>query len=282
MRYPVLLAFFLLISNFASAQQFTYERSFGEFKSAASFYINPAGIVFVTDNTTNEVYELDTLGNVIRFIGGYGWDIYAFDDPVDVFADALRVLVSDRNNNRIQRFDQNLNFIFQFDGENIDVEEQRFGYPLSAVASNLGDVFILDSENTRILKFDLFGNFIQTIGGYDYGSYTLNQPKQLAISMQNNLYVIDGNEIFIYDNYGTALGVIEAEQELKSIRIIFNWMTVNTDDTIYITNLKSDGRKLIPIDLNDIELMSGIVSSLIFNGKLYVLTPNEIRVYSPI
>jgi len=282
MRYLILLTILLFTGNFTEAQSFVYERSFGNFKSAVSFYINPAGIFFVTDNVTDEVYELDTLGNVIKFIGGYGWDIYTFDDPVDVFADALRVLVSDKNNHRIQRFDKNLNFIFQFSTHESDNEDERFGYPLSAVVSNLGDVFILDSENTRVLKFDLFGHFIQTIGGYDYGAYSLSDPKQLSISMKNNLYVIDGDKIFVYDNYGTGLEIINTGKKLKSIRIIFNWMTVNTHNQIFITNLNSATLELNPVIFNNSEIRTKIISSLFFNGKLYVLTPNEIKVYSPI
>lgn len=281
MKSLITIALFFLINSLSSGQQFSYERSIGNFKSATSFYITPAGILLVTDDITDEVYQLDTLGNVINFIGGYGWDINSFDNPVDVFADALRILVSDKNNHRIQRFDKNLNFIFQFYTHENDIEEERFGYPLSAVTSNLGDVFILDSENIRVLKFDLFGNFIQTIGGYDYGSYTLSNPKQLAVSMKNDLYVLDGKNIFIYDNYGTALGIIEADEELNSIRIIFNWMTVSTTDNIYITNLNSDEHKLIKITLDD-QTKPEIVSSLIFNGKLYILTQSEIQIFYPL
>ena len=281
MKLKFLFITFFVISALTFAQNFQYEKSIGQFKSATSFYMTPTGILFITDNITDEVYQIDTLGNLIKFIGGYGWEINSFDDPVDVFADALRVLISDKNNHRIQRFDKNLNFIFQFYTRDSEIEDERFGYPLSAVVSNLGDVFILDSENTRILKFDLFGNFIQTIGGYDYGSYSLSNPKQLAVSMKNNIYVIDGNQIFIYDNYGTALESIETDRELMSIRIIFNWMTVNTDDAIFISNLNSNEHKLEEIHLTGNPEKRQIVSSLVFNGRLYILTPTEIQIYSP-
>jgi len=250
------------------SQNFQYERSFGTFKNATSFYINSAGVVFITDDVTDEVLQIDTLIN-------------AFDDPVDVFADALKVFVTDKNNHRIQRFDKNLNFIFQFHTRDSDIEEERFGLPLSAVPSNLGDVFILDSENNRILKFDLFGNFIMDIGGYDYGSYYLQDPKQLAISMQNNIYVLDGKEIYIYDNYGTAIGDIEIPDEMKSIRIIFQWLTINSDKNIYISNLNSREQKLIEVILNGYDDEFEIVSSLVFNAKLYVLTPKSILIFSP-
>ncbi len=155
------------------------------------------------------------------------------------------------------------------------------GYPLSSISSNLGDVYILDSENIRILKFDLFGNFIQKIGGYDYGSYSLSNPKQLAVSMQNEIYVIDGNYIYIYDNYGTGLGELETPEEMLSIRIIFQWLTVNSEDSIYLSNLNSKEQKLIKINLTGFDEDIKIVSSLIFNSKLYVLTPNAILIFFP-
>jgi hypothetical protein len=282
MKLVPVLILILIFNPISLPQQFNYERSIGEFKNATAFYINAAGVVFVTDDITDAVYQLDTLGNVFLSIGGYGWEIDAFDDPVDIFADALKVLVTDRNNSRIQRFDKNLNFIFEFKTEDNDIEAERFRYPLSAVPSNLGDVFILDSDNLRIVKFDLFGNYLQDIGGYDYGSFTLSDPKQLAISMDNNIYVIDGDVIFIFDNYGTALGLIEAEEKLRSIRIIFNWLTTNTKEKIYFSNLKSHEEKLIEAIINGFEQEFEIVSSLIFNKKLYVLTPNTIHIYSPL
>jgi len=281
MYLKIVLFLFLILISKIYPQQFQYERSIGKFKNTTSFYINSTGAIFVTDNITDEVYQLDTLGNLWNFIGGYGWEINAFDDPVDIFADPLRVFVTDKNNHRIQRFDKNLNFIFQFYTRDSEVEEERFGLPFSAISSNLGDVYILDSENIRILKFDLFGNFIQQIGGYDYGSFSLSNPKQLAVSMQNEIYVVDGNYIYIYDNYGTGLNEIETPEEMLSIRIIFQWLTVNSEDSIYLSNLNSKEQKLSKADLTGYDEDIKIVSSLIFNSKLYVLTPNAILIFFP-
>ncbi len=281
MYLKIVLFLLLILSSKIYTQQFQYERSIGIFKNATSFYINSTGAVFITDNITDEVYQLDTLGNLLNFIGGYGWEINAFDDPADIYADPLRVFVTDKNNHRIQRFDKNLNFIFQFYSRDSEIEEERFGYPLSAISSNLGDVYILDSENIRILKFDLFGNFIQKIGGYDYGNFSLSNPKQLAVSMQNEIYVIDGNYIYIYDNYGTGLGELETPEEMLSIRIIFQWLTVNSEDSIYISNLSSKEQKLIKANLTGYDEDIKIVSSLFFNSKLYVLTPNAILIFFP-
>jgi hypothetical protein len=93
--------------------------------------------------------------------------------------------------------------------------------------------------------------------------------------------VIDRNNIFIFDNYGTALGTIEAEEELRSIRIIFNWLTTNTRKNIYFSNLRSREQKLIEALLTGYDDELEIVSSIIFNKKLYVLTATTIHIFSP-
>jgi len=270
----------LLFNSLLFPQTFLFEDSFGDFDNASSFYINPAGYIFVTDIDTDEIYVLDTLGNMIHSIGGYGWRNSAFDTPVDIFADALRIFVADKNNHRIQRFDKNLNFIFEVSTRESEIEEERFGYPLSAVISNLGDIFILDSENSRIIKFDLFGNFIQNFGGYDYGSYSMQQPKQLAVSMQNNIFVIDNNQIIIFDAYGNGIGKAEGNDNFISIRIIFNWLTACTEEKIFLANLKYPDLNIKEVFLDGVDYNPGIVSAMIFNNKLYVLSKNDILVFN--
>ncbi len=273
---------FLLIGSTIFPQKYQFENKIGQFVNASSFYVNSAGFIYVSDISTDEITAIDTSGNILLKIGGYGWRQSAFDNPADIFADALKVYVADKNNHRIQRFDKNLNFNFQILTRESDIEEERFGYPLSAVMSNQGDIFILDSENSRIVKFDIFGNFLQNFGGYDYGNYALQKPVQLAVSMQNNIFVIDGNQVFIFDQYGNGSGKITGIKEFKSIRIIFEWLTVTSKDKIYTANLRSSEMSLKEILLEGIEDNLEIISALIFNNKLFVLSKKEIFIFNRI
>ena len=56
-------------------------------------------------------------------------------------------------------------------------------------------------------------------------------------------------------------------------------MTVNTGKRIFYANL-NEQFSLNEIILEELEENTSIVSSLIFNNKLYVLTPEKIIVYS--
>jgi len=116
--------------------------------------------------------------------------------------------------------------------------------------------------------------------GYDYGKYTLANPKQLAVSMRNNIYVLDEESIFIYDNYGTALENIDTPDGIRSIRIIFQWLSINSGTKVYLKNLNSKADKLIEVALRGYENDFEIVSSMFFNSSLYVLTNKNILIYS--
>jgi hypothetical protein len=281
MRIFITFSQILIISSgLALSQTFTFQHPIGKFKNASAFTITSAGNIYVSDAASDEIIKLDTLGNALKDVGGYGWNEGTFDQPVDIFANPLNVYVTDKNNHRIQRFDKDLNFISLLSTRESDNPAERFGYPLSAVTSNQGDLFILDSENKRILKFDLFGNFIMNFGGFDGGTYALVNPKQMVVSPSNELFVLDGSRIIVFDQYGNGINVIETEFNLKNINIVFNNLLLNTDNKVLLSNLKSGIFKFSEIILDDSESISPIVSSLLFNGTLYILKPDEIRIYS--
>jgi hypothetical protein len=263
----------------AFPQQYIYQYSLGKFNEASSFHINSAGFIFLTDAGENQIFKLDTLGKNLKEAGGYGWQDSQFDYPAYVFATTLNIYVADKNNHRIQRFDKDLNFISSLYTRENDDKNSRFGYPLSCVISNQGDLFILDSENRRIVKFDLFGNYIQNFGGYDYGKYSLNSPVDLATDQNNNVYVVDAKKIVIYDQFGNGIGEMDAAEDLSSINIIFSNMTINSKNNIYYYDLrKGFGQpEKLNVDLSD--GTGDIKGTFVFNSKLYVLMSKEILVF---
>ena len=261
------------------AQTYIYQGSIGNFRNASAFSITSASILYVTDQGSDEVYKLDTLGNKLKDTGGYGWTESTFDHPSDVFATPLNVYVCDKNNHRIERFDKNLNFISQLYTRESQNPDERFGFPLSCVTSNQGDMYILDSENKRVIKFNSFGNFVQNFGGFDAGIYSLNNPKKLAVSPDNNIYVLDDKKLVIFDQYGNGIKIIPLDEDFIGINIIGNNLTLNSASDIYTANLNKQDVELIKAKLIA-NPKDSFVSSLIFGQKLYVLTRNEIWIFT--
>lgn len=277
-----LITLLIVFTSFSLAQNFIYVNTIGKFGKASSFYISANGLIYVTDSGKDELFLIDTLGNVQKTFGGYGWNDNSLDDPRDVFADPLTVYVADKNNQRIKRFDKNLNYISSLFTRDSDNSGENFGYPLSCATSNQGDLYVLDSENKRIIKFDIYGNYKQNFGGFDAGNFRLNNPIQLAIASNNNIYVIDGNEIVVFDQYGNGLRKIDCGSELRSIRIIFNYLVITTEDKIFLSNLNLPDAKLSEISLTNFEDKLNTVSAIYINNNLFVLSKESIHLFKQI
>ncbi len=279
MKLKLSILFTILIIFTARPQNYIFQGSIGSFRNASAFCITSSGIFYVTDKNSDEVFKLDTLGNKLKDAGGYGWTESTFDQPSDVFATPLNVYVSDRNNHRIQRFDKNLNFISQLYTRDSQDPAEQFGFPLSCVTSNQGDMYILDSENKRIIKFNTFGQFVQNFGGFDAGSFSLSDPKKLAVSPDNNIYVLDDKKLIVFDQYGNGIKIINLNENFTSVNIVSYSMSLNSDQDVYITNFTNPDLELKKADLigNQKDVF---VSSLIFGSKLYVLTKSEIWIFT--
>ena len=274
-----ILVLFLAISSLTVAQSFEYSESIGKFNRASSFYITANGLIYVSDSGSDEIILLDTLGNQMNTFGGYGWDENSFDDPADVFADPLSIYVADNNNHKIKRFDKNLNFISSLYRRESEFLQEQFGYPISCATSNQGDLYFIDSENKRIMKFDIFGNFILNFGGFDAGKYQLTNPKQLAISSWNYIFVIDGSDIVIFDNFGNGTNRISIDKPVNSIRILFDHMIICNGEEVYHSYLKSIDSKFTKIDLAGFEIDQKIISGILLNNRLYILTAKKLLVF---
>ncbi len=274
-----LITIFLLSLATLSAQAFL-TGEIGKFKNAYALSINPMGNLFVSDINKNEIYKLDTLGNVQKFIGGYGWGTSAFSDPVDIYATTLNVYVADKNNNRIQIFDKDLNFLSEFKTSESEDETYSFGYPTCVANSPMGDLFVLDSDNSRILKYNLSGKFLQEIGSYDAGEFTLINPKKFAISPDGTIYVIDENNVIVFDQYGNGLNKFAAEIDPMNINITFSIMCLNNSSKIKIFNLAKPRSTPVLVDLSPYIGKSEIREAVFYQQKLYVLLGSEILIFS--
>ncbi len=70
-----------------------------------------------------------------------------------------------------------------------------------ALDSN-NNIYVVDSANSRIQKYDPDGQFLQTIGRKGQGPGEFERPRQLFIDSQNTLYVEDRGQIKIHDSKG--------------------------------------------------------------------------------
>lgn len=275
-----LLILLLPVTLSVQAQGFVPAGTIGLFSAAKSFSINSTGYIFVTDTSSNELIKIDTLGNVVKFIGGYGWQQSLFDNPTDVFATTLNVYVSDKNNNRVQFFDKDLNFLSQLSSDKATDSRYVFNYPTCSAVSNQGDLFLLDSDNNRILKFNIRGEYQVTIGSFDAGSFALSNTINFAITGDARLLVVDPPNIIEFDQFGNGIKKIKFPFVPTNINATAQSITVNNGTQIAIfSNSDFENGNFNPV-IFEPKLDNAIMDVFFFRSKLYVLTKSTILIYN--
>ena len=87
----------------------------------------------------------------------------------------------------------------------VDDENTMF-YQIGDIATDSqGNLYVLDSGNQRIQKYDKNGNFLQTIGRKGQGPGEFMRPFDLLLDEQDNIYLLEIRKIHIYDPQGNSI-----------------------------------------------------------------------------
>ncbi|MDP2682777.1 MAG: 6-bladed beta-propeller [Deltaproteobacteria bacterium] len=185
-----------------------------------------------TDNHRVQVFDKDF--NFIRQLGeGRGKTDGKFYYPRGVATDASSgdVYVVDSGNNRIQKFSAKGNFIKQWGNVVKPVEEKKPGEmsysdgnettfsrggdpsvelydPLNAVVDKNGNLFVVDSGNHRIKKYDKEGTLLLAWGINGSLDGMLHYPSDIEVDDSQTVYVSDmgNNRIQKFDKEGKFIG----------------------------------------------------------------------------
>ncbi|MGK9477875.1 NHL repeat-containing protein [Melioribacter sp. OK-6-Me] len=267
------MSFLLFNITFIKAQTPVFSHTIGNFTSARSFSIDHAGSIYVVDISTNELLKIDSVGTIIKVVGGYGWDNYTFDFPADVHSTLLNVYVADKYNDRIQIFDKDLNYITTLS----TYSSEPFRHPISVSVSNQGDVFLIDSDNSRLLKFTSDGQYLLEVGGILAGNSVLENPEAFSI-IDNKIFVLDTQSLFIFDLWGNNIARKDFDFDPININATPTGLTINTSKNIYYA---FNNRDLLNLEFKNFSpnISEPITDSILFDQKLYILTPKTIYVY---
>jgi tripartite motif-containing protein 71 len=149
----------------------------GDFYFPRDVSVGPSGAVYVADS--REIERLDANGTPqARFSTGVN------NFGVNATGDGLYVVAGDST---IRRYDFGGNLLGQFGSYGTGIGQFRLAWG-TAVDAN-GNLYVADSFNHRVQKFDSGGNFLSVIG--TSGPGLLNAPYDVALDADGNLYVAD-------------------------------------------------------------------------------------------
>jgi len=194
-------------------------------------------------------------------LGEYQYDIQwgstgsgdgQFHYTADIAVDSSDIVyVTDIYNHRVQKFDQDGNFLGQIGGSGTG--DGKFSEPKGIMFDSSGNMFIVDHGNSRIQKFDQNGTFLGWFGKDDQGGTGWHEPGSgrvgvlgsgdgelycpyaIATDSSNNLYVTDtyNDRVQKFASDGTYLGQWSSDNPLG--------IAVDSADNVYVSGYYSAG-----------------------------------------
>jgi len=244
--------------------------------------VDNTGVVTVADRESNQVVMLTVDLKQAREIGGYGWGNDQFDQPSGLWArNGIDVFVADYGNHRIQRFDRTLNYISTLSTRSSDNPEERFGYPTDVAVSRFGDLYIVDSENSRVLKVGAQNVVGGIIGGMDAGRGRLIRPTRVGVGPEDRVCVLDGSRVVIFDAFGNFVSML-AEGVFHDPSVLYaDALGLIVVDGGMVYGFDSHERPACVVTADSLlgDNRHGPIFSLAVNrGRCYCLTSGEIRI----
>ena len=258
-----------------------------QLNQALSLSVDLSGSIYVSDTGNNRILKFSYDGNLIKIVGGFGWEKEQFYSPYDIHASSvLDIFVADYNNHRIERYDKDLNYISSlYSNENWE-EQLQFGYPIGVASSIHGELIIIDRENVRLLKLNSFGEPEMSFGDFAEGKGRLLQPTQVAISPDDKIYVSDSqaNKIIVFDyfgNYLTEIGTNFLKQPQGIFYSPMKFLFVADQGNKRVVVFTPDGELVIAWSKISAEIGSfqNPVDVVTFQHRIFILDNDRIFVF---
>lgn len=176
--------------------------------------------VAIAIDANKQVYVLDRgLGEVLRFdqLGLFDarFPLKGFTYPIGlaVSPDGETIYVVDRGDignveHKVVAFGRDGTERFRIGPRG--GEQGKFNIPLAAATGADGSLYVVDSGNFRVQKFDPNGKFVFSFGGLGAEPGRFSRPRSIALDGDGNIYVSDGGfgNVQIFDPQGQLLMAI--------------------------------------------------------------------------
>ena len=200
------------INNFAGTGNASYSGDLGpaigaDLQLPTGLALDSAGNVYIADSKNNLIRKVDKNGVITSYIGGTGPTAGRLSNPTGLWMDASNTLyIADTGNRRIVKFAGSTftvvagNGSAGFSGDGGPAIRAMLNNPVGVAVDAAGNVFIADSNNSRIRKVTPDGNIV-TIAGKGGASYSgdggpatsaaFSFPRGVTVDSSGNVYVAD-------------------------------------------------------------------------------------------
>lgn len=245
--------------------------------SAEGIFLTKNGDLYVVDNDLHRIlkYQNGSTAPIVVAGGSFGSGNTQLKFPVSVFVDNYdNLYVSDQGNHRIQKFPPNSSIgvtVAGVTGERgILGEPNKLYYPRGIHVDSDGNLYIVDSSNSRVQKWSPNATSGVTVAGIsgERGSddFHLNNPSDVFVDAEGNIYVADT------DNQRIQKYKVDCQSNLSLSTNISNEKIIRANIGIIATNkIDTNGNK-VKIEAAKIDLIEGFE---IKSGSIVQINPGS-------
>lgn len=181
--------------------EFVGKNSSGSLKKPINLAVDTDGSIYVADRGLNCVMAYGPDGAFARAFG----DAKTMG-PTDVALYEDKLYVCDLDNGQVAILDKKTGEEVRRIGQKGSGDGQLF-QPTNIVVDGDGNIFVSDTGNSRIVRFNSRGEFVRNFGQIGLTPGKFVRTKGLAVDRQGRLYVVDAafENIQIFDREGNLL-----------------------------------------------------------------------------
>lgn len=208
-----------------------------------------SGKLYATDGDNYRVHVYNTSDTEISIFGGvYGSGDGELASPRGVAFDASgNIFIIDTDNAKINKFNSSEVYVSSFGevGSGLPAPaESKFSSPTSAAVDTSGNVYIADSGNDRIQKFDSDGNFLLQFGSFGSANTAIigdkpgkfSFPSDVTVDSSGNIYVADeeNKRVQKFNSSGAFLAQIGSEGSTAGLFTTPSSVAVDSSGNLFV------------------------------------------------
>ncbi|TMC60863.1 MAG: TIGR03663 family protein [Chloroflexi bacterium] len=218
----------------------------GQFVAPKGLSVAATGSLFVADTNNHRIQLFDASGKFVMAFGSQGNGPGQFQEPWDVATGPDgSIYVADTWNHRIQKFDARGNYVTAW-GQFIDVGGQAapdkpfaFYGPRAVAVDSEGNVWVVDTGNKRVVKFDANGRPLGAFGGAGTSAGQFAEPVGIAISPRTgDIYIADtwNHRVQRFDKNFQALAQFNVTGWDTTSVLNKPYIALDSNDNVYVTD----------------------------------------------
>jgi hypothetical protein len=243
------------------------------FQNAVSMSPDNLGQLYILDNKANQVIKLNENLVEIKRNGKQGWSEGLFDTPTSIDASTgLDIFICDGKNNRIERFDRNLNYISSLvTNLTTFLPQYQFNTPISSILMNSNDLYVFDKDNNRVVVYKEGLNPVNSFGEFQNTNNRIIEGKKMVKDKNNFIFIHDvgQNAVLRYDNFGSFMKKIKIDT-IYSMSVYDNNLYLLTNNKVYSYSIEKNTFEEF-YELMEYKTMSDFTDFVVLSKEKYLI-----------